>query len=270
MQESSFDHGFGTVWKDVYVHRREGYYTSVSDFHRHEFYELNLILSGNVNILLGDRAEQGRGYHLVLTQPGVPHYISCKPDTLYSRLYLAFSTDFVSTIPEWVQLCSAFGEQGTVLTLTAESCHRLQALIQQIGGETSSFRQRMLVGYLMSLIGEEAGEQPTDVARTPAYILQALAYIEEHYGEKIVAAALAHHLNVSRTTLMTEFKRHTDRTVVEYLTHCRIRHATRLLREGKTLEDVAAHCGFADSSGLVRCFKRCYGTTPRRYLAQGK
>ena len=39
-----YDYGFGTVWSDVHVSYREGYYTSVTDYHEHSFYEINLIL----------------------------------------------------------------------------------------------------------------------------------------------------------------------------------------------------------------------------------
>ena len=74
-----YDHGFGETWNDVFVHLREGYYTSVTDYHEHDFYEINLILSGNVRILLGDRSEQGAGKCMVLTRPNTPHYISCEP-----------------------------------------------------------------------------------------------------------------------------------------------------------------------------------------------
>lgn len=46
-----YDYGFKKVWNDVFIAHREGYYTSVTDYHEHDFYEINLILSGNVKIL---------------------------------------------------------------------------------------------------------------------------------------------------------------------------------------------------------------------------
>ncbi len=271
MQKSDlYDYGFGDVWRDVHVTGREGYHTSVVNYHKHSFYELNLILSGNVRILLEGRSEQGCENRLVLTRPHTPHYISCRPDMLYRRLYLLFTEESVAGLPEWPALSAVFGERGAVLTLTAAQTEELQGLMARIKEESSLFRRRMLIYFLLSRVAELTDRDVPHANGTPAYILKALAYLEEHYAERVVAADLAKRLNVSRTTLMTEFKRYTDSTLVEYLTQCRVKHAVALLREGRTQEDVAERCGFSDASGLVRCFKRCHGQTPRQYLLQSK
>ena len=269
-QTDRYDHGHGTVWQDVFVHRREGYYTSVVNYHKHGFYELNLILSGNVRILLREGVTQSTGNTVVMTRPGTPHYITCRPDALYQRLYLVFTADFVERCAEWSELSDLFGAEGTVLSLTAEQTKRFADLIGQIDGESSRLRQRLLTFYLLSCLLELTNRDLHRTGRTPPYILEALSFLEEHYDERLVAATLAKRLNVSRTTLMTEFKRYTERTLVDYLTHCRLANALRLLREGKTVEDVAERCGFADSSGLNRAFRRCYGMTPRQYAEQNK
>lgn len=265
----AYEHGYGEVWTDVYVASREGYSTSVTDYHEHGFYEINLILSGNVKILLGDRSEEGGGNRVVLTRPGTPHYISCKPDTLYRRLYLLFSEEFVSGhLPEWHELSAVFGDRGACIALTEEQTAFFGEIIERIRTETKPFRRRLLVYYFLSHLSELA---PSDRKehKAPPYVVEALAYLEAHYAERIVASELARELHVGRTALMMSFKRYTDSTVGEYLTGCRLRHAVRLLSEGRTLEYTAERCGFSDSSGLVRSFKRCYGMTPRRYLEGG-
>ena len=40
----SFDFNFGVDWSEVFIARKEGYSTSVTDYHEHEFFEINLIL----------------------------------------------------------------------------------------------------------------------------------------------------------------------------------------------------------------------------------
>ena len=263
-----YNQGHGSVWERVHVCRREGYSTSVVGYHQHDFYEINLILSGNVKILLRNGAVQSFGKCMVLTRPGTPHYITCRPDTLYSRLYLMFTPELVNGYPEWSAVSDVFGKDGTLLQLTDEEISVLAELMQHIESEPSLLRRRLLVFYLLSLVLELTGKKPGTADKAPAFLIEAFSYIEEHYGERLVAAELAQLLNVSRTTLMTAFKRYTDRTLVEYMTHCRVEHALGLLREGRTLEDVAERCGFADAGGLVRGFKRCYGMTPRQYLMQ--
>ncbi len=261
-----FDHGFGELWQDATVFSRQGYRTSVADFHRHDFYEINLILSGNVNILLGDRRETARDCRVVLTPPGAPHYITCAPDTLYSRLYLLFSKDYIADyLPEWVQFSHLFGLFGNILSPTEGEVAELRACMDRIGAETAPFRKRLLIYDLLSRMAEYTRAEER-VQRIPAYVSCALTYLEEHCHEHVTAEAVAAHLHVGRTALMTAFKRYTGSTVCEYLTQCRLRRAAGLLSKGDTLESVAAACGYADAGGLVRAFKRCYGETPRRYM----
>lgn len=266
----SYRQGFGDVWTDVAVAYHEGYYTSVTDYHEHDFYEINLILSGNVRILFGDRAEEGRERRMVLTRPGTPHHVSCSPDTLYRRVYLMFTDAFVADrLPEWQQLSAVFGEKGRAVTLTEEESARLLALIEQIDAEKSLFRRRLLVYCFLSLVTELSSFSEVGAGsgkQIPPYVVEVLAYLEKHYPEKILASDLARRMHVGRTTLMTEFKKYTGTTVGAYLTHCRLRNAATLLREGQTLEYTAERCGFSDGSGLVRSFRRCYGMTPRQYV----
>ena len=89
----------------------------------------------------------------------------------------------------------------------------------------------------------------------PAYIMQAMVYIEEHYPEKITAAGSAKMFHIGRTTLMTNFKKYTDLTLNQYIIQCRIKNAVILLREGNTEYETAERCGFGDTSGLSRSFK---------------
>ena len=104
-----YDYGFGVEWTDVLVTRRDGYYTSVTDYHEHDFFEINLILSGNVKILMKNHVEEGTQNRIVLAPPKTPHYISCKPDVMYSRLYLIFTRSFISNcFPECNPLLTTF------------------------------------------------------------------------------------------------------------------------------------------------------------------
>lgn len=53
-----------------------------------------------------------------------------------------------------------------------------------------------------------------------------------------------------------------------YLESVRIRHAQRLIAEGKPLADVAAEVGFSSQSHLTHRFKRIIGVTPGQFAQQ--
>ena len=46
---------YKTAWNDCTVDYYEGYRTTMVDFHMHDYYEVSLILTGNVKVLLSDK-----------------------------------------------------------------------------------------------------------------------------------------------------------------------------------------------------------------------
>ena len=271
MRNTSYDHGYGVQWTDVFVEKRERYKTAVTDFHEHDFYEINLILSGNIKVVVGDQTVDGMTNKIVLAKPAAPHFLSCKPDILYSSLFLMFSQDFIQSYDlQWMRLLSVFGERGAIITVTPEQTRICGDIIQCIGEEKSTVRKRLLVYYLLSYIDECSRQSPSSATTIPTQIYEALAYIHDHYTEKIVAQELADRLYIGRTTLMTQFKKHTGKTLHEYVTDCRLRSVVKLLSQGKTEQEAAVKSGFSDSSALIQCFKRTFHMTPRQFLVKEK
>ena len=265
MIKQEYEYGFGVDWKDICVYRRQGFYTSVSDFHEHGFYEVNLVLSGNIKVLLPNRVESGSETRLILTAPHTPHYISCSSDRLYSRSYLLFSHDFIAgAVPEWRELIAVFGKDGNTLTLTEEQTAFCADVIGRIECDPDLFRRKMLVLYLLSYVGALSKERQTEPQVPPQYVMEALSYVEECYAQRIVAAELAKRLYVGRTALMTAFKRYTGVTLNRYVRACRLRHARRLLLQGVSEQEIAERCGFCDAGCLIKVFNQEYGVTPKK------
>ena len=107
------EYGFGTIWTDFYTDCYEGFLPNMSDYHMHRYYEISLILSGDVKVLLPDAVQQGTQCRLVLTRPMTSHLIVCQPQLLYKRINLLFSPDYlVDYVPEWKQLLGCFPKKG--------------------------------------------------------------------------------------------------------------------------------------------------------------
>lgn len=257
---------YRTEWTDCTVDYYEGYRSTMADFHMHDYYEVSLILTGSVKVLLSDHVQEGEGARFVLSAPKTPHFISRDPDVFYSRLNLLFSHDFLDGyVPEATHLLSVFGKHGRVITLSEEDRELFRTLLCDVSEETDLFRRRLKVLCILSHIAERCREEPVD-PDIPPCVTGALTYIGEHYAEKILAAELAWHLGVGRTTLMTAFKAYTGSTLNDHVIRCRVKNATHLLRAGATEQEAADACGFGDTCGLIRGFRKCYGMTPRQYL----
>lgn len=267
MKNPSYDHSYGQLWNDIFVEERKRYKTSVTDLHEHDFYEINLILSGNIRVITGNTSVEGTESKIVLSKPGTPHFVSCKPDVLYSSLYLVFTEEFIESIDvENLKLLSVFGENGITFSLSSEQKDTYEGIIRAIREEESPVRKKLLVFYLLSHIDEFLKKNASQSHHIPECIFKVLTYIDSHYTEKIVAQDLADKMYMGRTTLMTQFKKHTGKTLHEYITGCRLRNAIKLLSEGKTQFDAATHSGFSDSSALIQCFKREFKMTPSEYM----
>ena len=267
MKNIAFDHGYGVEWKDILVERRERYRTATTDFHEHDFYEINLIMSGNIKVVVENMTVDGTDPKIVLTKPGTSHFLTCNPSLLYKSVYLVFSKEFIKTYDvDFNRIMSVFGENGAIYTLSDAEAKKLENIINEIDREVNLTRQKLLSLYLFSVISDVSSGQTGRVQSIPQYVYEALTYIDAHLAEKITAQTLAEKVHVGRTTLMTEFKRHTGATLNEYIVNCRLRNAIKLLLQGKTEFDAAISSGYSDACSLIQSFKRVYQTTPKQYI----
>ena len=254
------------TWGECRVSCRESYRSFMVDFHTHDYYEISLILSGNVKSLLLDRAETSRRSRLVITAPNMPHFISLESPDFYSRINLNFTSSYVENyVPEWNTLAQVFGENGSILLLTDDQREICRERLLEIGEEKNSFRRRLQVLEFISYISEfdQSDVAPNEI---PPYVLHALSYVNEHYAARIVAADLAWNLGIGRTTLMTAFRKYTGTTLNQYVIRVRLKEAARLLREGMNQNEAADRTGFGNGGVLNRTFRKYYGVTPKQYF----
>ena len=139
-------------------------------------------------------------------------------------------------------------------------------MIAQIEKDESPFRRQLLLLCYLSKLGEQMGNDASQQL-VPAYVIEAMNYVNVNYQRKIVASELAWNLHIGRTTLMTAFKKYTGTTLNEYITRVRLKNAIAEMRQGKKEQQVAEECGFTDLCNMIRCFKRYFKMTPKQYLA---
>ena len=258
---------YGTKWKDFNIDFFEGYYSHMSHFHMHDYYEISLILSGNIKVLLSDKTQSGEQSCLVLNKPLSPHLMMYEPGQLYKRVNLLFSKEFlVDCVPEWKQLLSVFGNNGTILILEDTQLKDFLKLIEDIQKDESLFRRRLYLVLFLSKISQLLDTAQSTAGALPSYIMEAISFLQTNFSQKIVAKDLAWRLGVSRTTLMTAFKKYTGITLNDYLTQYRLKEAIRCLWEGDTVQSAAEKCGFGDTGNFIRAFRARYNTTPMQYV----
>lgn len=99
------------------------------------------------------------------------------------------------------------------------------------------------------------------------YVLQALNYISEHYGDyDISITPIARHLGVSESHLSHVFKKETSYTIIGYLTQYRMHMAMKLLQDCRyKVYEVAQKVGYKDVTYFGSAFKKAVGMSPSEY-----
>lgn len=254
MDVKTENRGFGKSWTDLYIDEYEGKVPLMSDYHKHDYCELSLILSGEVRVLMPGVSSVGSCARVVFSPPGTPHYVTCTGNTLYKRINIVFSKNLLSDEKA----------EGGVTEIDSTTAEKLFGIIKGIEREEGREGKKILLSYLLYKVRELSGRNVGFGA--PSYVTDALLYIKEHYAEKFTAEELAHAVGVGRTTLMTGFKAHVGMSLGEYITRYRTGIAARLIGGGESCTKAAELSGFSDGAGMIRAFKREFGLTPGKYL----
>lgn len=160
--QSLYNYGFGTIWNDIFVTCKEGYRTSVTDYHEHDFYEINLILSGNVKILTKDGFEEGAGSRIILTRPHTPRTMFPAARTRCTADCTWFSPIALLPLP--------FTNGKAYPTFSGKM------------GRSSAYRLRKR---------RNSGSSSSRSTAKINYPAEAISYIENNYADKITADILA-------------------------------------------------------------------------------
>lgn len=110
-------------------------------------------------------------------------------------------------------------------------------------------------------------EKEEDSGKIPNLFVQKAAdYIKLNYSEKISIKEIADQLYLSPNYLSELLKKHTGKTISEYLTEYRLEKACQLLDHAEyRVGDVSGMVGIHDGRYFSNMFKKKYGMTPTEY-----
>ena len=101
-------------------------------------------------------------------------------------------------------------------------------------------------------------------------VQQACRYIEEHFAQGVSLRELAEQVALSPYYFLRAFRAEVGLPPYAYLESIRVRHAQRLIENGRPLAEVALEVGFSSQSHMTRHFKKIIGATPGQYAHQIK
>ena len=127
--------------------------------------------------------------------------------------------------------------------------------------DTEVLTSGLLANLLTMLLTVNSVAEETDTA-LQAKLKTVLAYIDANFTEELRLDELARRFDISKYYLTREFKRAYGETIFQHIIGLRINYAKRLLRfTDKSVEEIAALCGFNDQSYFSKQFKKAENVT---------
>lgn len=251
----------------------------VKDFHLHNFYELFLLLEGELNFCV-----QQTFYHLtpgsllVINDLEIHKSINIK-ETPYKRIYIHIPPAFFQKYQAGdMKLSACFtdrnaGEKNLLQLNDRQFTYFVNQYTQIAENETYALpgKELLMETYLLQLLVfvnnlfNQSAALPFS-HYTPT-VQEIVNYMKEHLSEKISLNSLSATLSLSKYYLCHTFKEETGTTIFNYLLLLRISKAKALLCDGKNVTETCYLCGFTNYSNFITTFKKHTGYTPKKYVS---
>jgi len=226
--------------------------------HRHEFYELEYILSGSGIYRIDDREYQIASGMLFFTTPFHFHSVSASNCRIYNVMFSEelCDTDFLirllyqTTLPA---LDTNEMEEGFFRTVLSEL----------VNADKSS----VYTAYLLnSLLGKLATYQ-TETPRLGVPIQRAMLYLLHHFRQNPTLAQTAAYVGYAPSYFSAVFKAEVGVGFKEYLDRLRFDYAKKMILHSKMpIVQVCRESGFEDYPNFIRRFKKRFGISPTEMM----
>jgi AraC-like DNA-binding protein len=279
-----------TLW----IHR--GRPPRMTESHRHDDIEINLVLDGQLDYLFGGSHLRVRAGELAVFWAATPHRLIDPPggrpeSEPGSQHGSVTSSTNRATRGCWIHLPLAtvlsWGlaetEVGRLLQMTAlvapveEIVHdpdRLFATWERELADPHRCAPALLEAQAMLrrvLAGHEPRGRPTTSdtsgqSAVMAGVTRMAQFVVERFQEPITIADIAAAAHLNRTYAATIFSRTLGVTLGQYLSRRRVAEAQRLLiTSNASMIDLAHSCGFGSQSSFYQQFSRWCGVSPGAY-----
>jgi AraC family L-rhamnose operon transcriptional activator RhaR/AraC family L-rhamnose operon regulatory protein RhaS len=247
--------------------------------HDHEFYEMNVVLSGSgVHVIENARFNVKAGDVFMIPPEAIHAYYDTKGLDVY---HVLFHRDFILENNE-----EAIGVEGYLQFIEIEPFLRQNApdamFLHLSQNELSSLKAELdliaddgifgdeahlpikkhtalkILYYLSELLHRQLNsEQKNSKNKYEQLILGVLEYIHKNFAEKITVEMLCKMTYLSRSTFLRSFFEMCSCSPIVYLNRYRCKKASELIIGGEYSKTEIAHkCGFYDLSHMERFLKK--------------
>ena len=242
------------------------------DMHWHERMELLVILSGSIEVQIGNYKGTAAQGELVIIPPGKPHHgVTGENGTRYYTVMFDLSS-FYNVTPVSKKILEPIAEQAVEFVPTTDDAEIFALAValcrEQLCNDESA--PLIVVGqiyHLLGLLWRKCLSEQTVTGITDARLNNLLEYIEQHCCDGLSSSFLSKRFGYDEAYFCRRFKSVTGLTPMHYINILRLERAKKMLKNGSvSISDISVRCGFTDMSYFSRCFKKHYGMTPSAYI----
>ncbi|MDY3920367.1 MAG: AraC family transcriptional regulator [Candidatus Limivivens sp.] len=280
------DHGNYEFPVNVSVESIQAYEQGMFSWHWHPEIELTCVLSGKMEYHVNEsiyELKEGEGIfgnsntlHSGFQKEGKSCYylsITFHPRFLYGYESSGLQTKYVNFITEndnwssmklqkdveWHQEIISEMKEIYELSKNEPIDYELQVHILLMKIWQKLFRW-------FSSLPEQTAQPQKNIQR----LREMVAYLQEHYNQKVTLEDVADYVNICKSECCRFFKKYMNMTIFEYLMFLRIQNSLPLLKQGESVTRIADLVGFSSSAYYGQIFKRYMKCTPREYRTRQK
>ena len=241
---------------------------SMHDLHSHPHYEIYLLSQGSRSFFLSDALYKVTAPVLIIIPPHVMHKTE---GGSFERYNINVSANYLDPFQREILDSQAL----RIIQPRQEETENLIALMREaIGTDKRSkhaeYVLKTLFSYSVLTMSKLSGAylQPTATAKNdmPPLVLKVVDHLNNHYSEKQTLEELAEYFFVSKATLIYNFKKYTNCSLIDFLLNVRLTKAKEmLLNTRKSVNEIAECCGFSSANYFGLVFKKKENISPANY-----
>lgn len=239
-----------------------------TDFHVHEFFEIEFVVGGSGKHLINESEYDIRVGSTYFIAPGTFHRIVCTPEL--NIVTIMFDETVLSNllVPKLFEDTSDY-----YLSLGKDELDEIYALAKilinnlKIQDEyTNLFINNIINCIIVKIVrdkNQNVTKQPTE---RYAALNDALRYLYNNFMDNPTLNKLARITGYSPNYFSKIFTEYTGKSFVDFLNSLKISRAKMLLSSGnKSVSEIAFDCGFSSLSNFYRVFRDHTGLKPLEY-----
>lgn len=249
--------------------------------HSHSVYEINLVINGAGNRIVGDEVDKYEQIDLTLLGPNLKHYWDNVDADKHNKLtasviiiqfeehlfdYLFSKEGFLS-----IKRMLLYAKRGIEFTgaTRVKAMNRIKNMLQLKPFEASISFLKLL--QLLAISNEKrliasVGYSTKIIPKEHTRLDEVYAFIQTNFHQPIKVEEAAKVANMSTSAFCHYFKKSTNKSFIRFLTEVRLSRVCQLLTTTQlSISEIAFQTGYSNLSNFNRLFKKYKGCTPIQF-----